>query len=77
MAVIIQISTPCVTVEEFHRLTGMAIGTIRDKVQNGELPRLPTSLQPGKREVILINMLKLTEMADSVNFLHPLLPSQQ
>lgn len=73
MTSVIHITVPCVTIEEFSRMTGLPEGTIRDKVEQGQIPRLPLSLEPGKKEKILINLVKLAQMADNVDFLHPLL----
>ncbi|HTR01320.1 MAG TPA: hypothetical protein VMH83_15075 [Candidatus Acidoferrum sp.] len=65
------IDTPVCTIEEFARRSGMSKRTVRDKVNAGELPRLHTALKPQNREKILINMVKLHQMADAAEFDHP------
>ena len=44
-----------------------------DKIEKGEFPLLRTALDPDKRSARYINMVKLAQMADAVEFLHPAL----
>lgn len=71
MSAIIHIDSPLLTIEEFAKRSGMTKDAVRHKVNNGELPTVDTRLDPTKRGRIYINMVKLVEMADQAEFMHP------
>ena len=73
MSLVFHISSPIVTVEEFARISGIPVRTVEGKIEKGEFPLLRTALDPDKRSARYINMVKLAQMADAVEFLHPAL----
>ncbi len=61
-----QVVTPYVTFEEYSRISGLTLNTIRHLVREGSLPIRP-KLKP--KEKPFINMLALLKEADEQEFI--------
>lgn len=71
MSVVIHIDSPLLTVEEFSARSGIPESTIRKKLDNGQLPKVDTRLEKDKRGAVYVNMVKLVQLADFAEYLHP------
>ncbi len=71
MSVVFHIDSPLLTVEEFSRRSGIPVDTIRKKIWAGELPTVDTRLDKSKRGAVYINAIKLAQLADAAEYLHP------
>lgn len=71
MSLQFHIDTPLLTIEEFSKRSGIPVSTIRKKVDASKLPTCDTRLNKDKRGAIYINMLKLAQLADNAEYLHP------
>lgn len=71
MSVVIHIDSPLLTIEEFCKRSGIPESTVRKKVDNGEFPTVDTRLDKDRRGAVYINMVKLIQLADAAEYLHP------
>lgn len=74
-AIHIHLDTPFLTKKEFMSRTGIKPSTLDQKMKAGEIPYIKTALtlvsDGDDRSLVLINMVKLYEMAVSDSFEHP------